>query len=248
MEENNATSTLKTYEMGTLYLIPTTLGGEGFPNVIPQGVQDIAISLRHFAVEEVKTARRYLRKLDRTFPIDDSEFFEVKKNTPSFELTPILKVLQAGNNVGIISEAGCPGIADPGADLVALAHKNNIRVKPLTGPSSILLALIGSGLNGQNFIFHGYLPKDKKERVRKLKDLEMEARKSKQTQIFMDTPFRSNHVVDDMVNELLDDTLLCIASQLTLEDEDIRTMTIKKWRESAYDLSKRPAIFIIGKI
>jgi 16S rRNA (cytidine1402-2'-O)-methyltransferase len=248
MEDEQITSGLKTYQMGTLFLIPTTLGGEGFPAVIPQAVQEIAIGLRHFAVEEVKTARRYLRKLDRTFPIDDSEFFEVKKNTPAYELTQIIKVLQEGHDVGIISEAGCPGIADPGADLVAMAHKNNIHVKPLTGPSSILLALIGSGMNGQSFIFHGYLPKDKKDRVRKLKDMEMETRKSKQTQIFMDTPFRSNHVMDDMVNELLEDTLVCVASQLTLEDEDIRTMTVKKWKEKAYDLSKRPAIFIIGKV
>ena len=157
---------------GKLFLIPNTLGGESTEDIIPQKVAEIASELRVFAVEDVKSARRLLRKIDRTFPIDDSEFFILNKSTNASELYHLIKAMKEGKSVGIISEAGCAGIADPGGVLVALAHENNIQVCPTVGPSSILLTLIGSGFNGQQFSFHGYLPKDKKERIRKLKDLE----------------------------------------------------------------------------
>jgi 16S rRNA (cytidine1402-2'-O)-methyltransferase len=233
---------------GKLYLVPNTLGGETLGDIIPQEVINSTIGIRFFAVEEVKSARRLLRKMDRTFPIDDSTFIVLNKNTSVSDLRPLLQALKSGNDVGIISEAGCAGIADPGAILVAAAHEIGVQVCPMVGPSSILLTLIGSGFNGQQFCFHGYLPKDKKERVRKLMELEQRVRRTGETQIFMDTPFRNMHVLDDLLNELKDDTLLCIASNLTLMDESIKTMSISDWRENAYDLGKRPTMFAIGKL
>lgn len=232
---------------GKLYLIPNTLGGETTQNIIPAEVAEIAAGLRFFAVEDVKSARRLLRKIDRTFPIDDSTFIVLNKNSTPHDIYPALKALENGQDVGIISEAGCAGIADPGSILVAGAHQKGIQVCPTVGPSSILLTLIGSGFNGQQFAFHGYLPKDKKERVRKLKDLEQRAKRTSETQLFMDTPFRNMHVLDDLLNDLADDTLLCIASNLTLPEENIKTMSIKDWRENAYDIGKIPTMFAIGK-
>ena len=232
---------------GKLYLIPNTLGGESTTDIIPKDVSIIATGLSHFAVEDLKSARRLLRKMDREFPIDESTFFELKKNTPVQDLQLIVKALMDGHDVGIISEAGCPGIADPGAELVSMAHGKEIEVCPLVGPSSILLALIGSGFSGQTFTFHGYLPKERKDRIRKLKDFEADSRRSGFTHIFMDTPFRNMNVLDDLLNELADSTALCIASNITLHDQRIQTMSVKEWREKAYDLTKIPAMFLIGK-
>jgi len=184
--------------------------------------------------------------MDRTFPIDDSQFFIINKHTKESELMKILLILIKGENIGIISEAGCPGVADPGAELVALAHTQNIKIIPLVGPSSILLALMASGFSGQEFSFHGYLPRERKERIKKLKDFEMDTKRSGKTHIFMDTPFRNMHVLEDMLNDLGDNTLLCIASNVTLLTEQIKTMTVKDWREKAYDIGQIPAIFLIG--
>ncbi len=231
---------------GKLYLLPTTLGGESVNDIIPEEVQKITKEMRIFAVEDLKSARRYLRKLDRTFPIDDSKFYIVNKSTKQEELFPIISKLKQGENVGILSEAGCPGIADPGASLVALAHENGIHIQPLVGPSSILLALISSGFNGQNFTFHGYLPKERKDRIYKLKTIEGDARKSGSTHIFMDTPFRNMNVLDDVLNELTDVTEVCIALNLTLYNQRVQTMAVKDWRENAFDLAKMPCIFLIG--
>ena len=233
---------------GTLFLIPNTLGSEQVDNIIPPAVAETAIQLRHFAVEEIKSARRFLRKIDRQFPIDDSEFIIMNKRTAAPELMGLIRTLKAGEDVGVMSEAGCPGIADPGNVLVALAHENGIRVCPMVGPTSILLTLLGSGFNGQEFAFHGYLPKVQKERVRKMKDLEARVRRTGETQLFMDTPFRNMHVLDDMLNSLSDDVQICIASNLTMPDESIKTMTVKNWRENAYDLGKIPTLFLIGKM
>lgn len=230
-----------------LYLIPNTLGGESVDDIIPKEVQTIATSIRNFAVEDIKSARRLLRKMDREFPIDECQFFILNKKTKPEDLFPMIKVLQTGEHVGIISEAGCPGIADPGASFVSLAHNKGYAVQPLVGPSSILLALIASGFSGQEFSFHGYLPKDRKDRIRTLKDYEGDARRTGYSHIFMDTPFRNMNVLDDLLNELADNTELCIASNITLPDTSIRSMSVKDWRENAYDLSKKPTIFIIGK-
>lgn len=235
-------------QLGNLYLIPNTLGGESVSDILPADVQKIATSLRYFAVEEIKSARRLLRKMDRTFPIDDSQFFIINKHMKESELMKILLILIKGENIGIISEAGCPGVADPGAELVALAHTQNIKIVPLVGPSSILLALMASGFSGQEFSFHGYLPRERKERIKKLKDFEMDTKRSGKTHIFMDTPFRNMHVLEDMLNDLGDSCQLCIASNVTLLSEQIRTMSVKDWREKAYDIGKIPTIFLIGTV
>lgn len=232
---------------GKLYMIPTTLGGEQVNDVIPQTVQQLIAGLRYFIVEDIKSARRYLRRVDRNFPIDDSVFFELNKRTDEKSIISFLKPAKDGHNIGVISEAGCPGVADPGAEVVELAHEIGIRVAPLVGPSSILLALMGSGFSGQEFTFHGYLPKERKERIKLLKDFEANTRRTGYTHIFMDTPFRNMNVLDDLLNELADTTKLCIASNITLPDESVWTMTVAQWREKAYDLSKKPTMFLIGK-
>lgn len=232
---------------GRLYMLPTTMGSESWEHVIPAEVAEIAKKTRYFAVENIKTARRFLRRLDRSFPINDSTFFILNKKTPPTELPEMLVPIRNGHDVAIISEAGCPGIADPGSDLVALAHQKGVWVSPLTGPSSILLGLIGSGFNGQSFSFNGYIPKERKQRVRTFKDFERMANTQGQTQIFMETPYRNNNLLEDILNECLDQTFLCIACDLTLPTERIQTMTVAEWRENAFDLNKRPTMFLIGK-
>ncbi len=233
---------------GSIYMIPTTLGGETTNDIIPNDVKQQTIELRHFIVENIKSARRYLRKIDRSFPIDDSTFYIVNKKTQLPEIRTFLKDALEGNSMGVISEAGCPGVADPGAAVINLAHEYGLRVRPLVGPSSILLTLMGSGFSGQEFTFHGYLAKDRKDRIRQLKDFEADSYRSGFTHLFMDTPFRNMNVLEDLLNELSDTTQLCIASNLTLPSEDIRTMSVSDWREKAYDLAKKPTMFAIGKL
>ncbi len=231
---------------GKIYMIPNTLGGESTKDIIPQEVADKGISLRAFAVEDLKSARRLLRKIDREFPIDKCEFYLLNKRTPIEDLHKMLKVISRGDDLGVISEAGCPGVADPGAELVALAQQRDIEIIPLVGPTSIILALMASGFSGQTFTFHGYLPKERKDRIRKLKDFEGDARRSGYTHIFMDTPFRNMNVLDDLMKELADTTMLCIASNITLQYETIKTMSIKEWKTKEFDLSKSPTMFLIG--
>ena len=231
---------------GTLYILPNTLGGESISDIIPNDVVEQAISLRHFVVENIKSARRVLRKMDREFPIDESMFIEMNKRSTERDTMKSLQWLIAGNNVGVISDAGCACVADPGAEIVSLAHSQKIAVIPFVGPSSILLALMGSGFSGQNFSFHGYLPKERKERIRTLKTYEFDSRKKGYSQIFMDTPYRNMNVLEDLLNELADHTQLCIASNITLHNQRIRTMSVEDWRENAYDLSKSPCVFLIG--
>lgn len=231
---------------GNLYMIPNTLGGETTSDIIPEDVKQIATSLRTFIVEDIKSARRFLRKMDREFPIDDSQFLVLNKKTDRGELLSLLQPVMKGEDAGVISEAGCPGVADPGAEVVSLAHKKGITVKPLVGPSSILLTIMGSGFSGQEFSFHGYLPKDRKDRIHALKDYEHDTRRSGRTHVFMDTPFRNMNVLDDLLNELSDNTSICIACNLTLPSESIKSMTVREWRENAYDLAKKPTMFAIG--
>ena len=231
---------------GTLYLIPNTLGGESIEDIIPQAVREESTALRHFMVENLKSARRLLRKMDHQFPIDDSLFIEMNKRSTEQDTIKTLQWLIEGKNVGVISDAGCACVADPGADIVSLAHSQKIAVMPLVGPSSILLSLMGSGFSGQKFSFHGYLPKDRKERIQTLKSYEFVARKKGYTQIFMDTPYRNMNVLEDLLNELADHTQLCIASNVTLHNQRVRSMSVLDWRENAYDLSKSPCVFLIG--
>lgn len=228
-------------------MIPTLLGGERATEVIPAEVIDKTIELRHFIVEDLKTARRYLRKLDREFPIDATTFFVLNKKTNASEVIRFLKPAFEGHSIGVMSEAGCPGVADPGATVVSVAHAEGIHVKPLVGPSSILLTLMGSGFSGQDFAFHGYLPKERKDRIRVMRDFEADTRRSGTTHLFMDTPFRNMNVLEDLLNNLSDATQLCIGCNMTLPDERIQTMTVVDWREKAFDLAKKPTLFAIGK-
>jgi len=233
---------------GVLYLIPTTLGDSSVDLVIPKDVQHITRTLRYFVVENIRTARRYLRKIDTNFPIDETVFFELNKHTKLIDLDTFICPLKQGFSMGLISEAGCPAVADPGSELVALAHKYNIDIRPLVGPSSILLALMGSGFSGQEFTFHGYLPKDQKQRIQKIKAFETNARKLGKTHIFMETPFRNNHLKEDLFAYLSDQTMVCIASNLTTSQEFISTMSVAKWRTKTIDLTKKPTLFLIGVV
>jgi 16S rRNA (cytidine1402-2'-O)-methyltransferase len=232
---------------GSVYLIPNTLGGESVLDILPSEVIQKVIQLRYFAVEDLKSARRLLRKMDREFPIDDCKFVILNKRVDEKTLMDLLLSLKRGENIGVISEAGCPGVADPGGELVALAHSQKINVVPFVGPSSFLLALMSSGFSGQHFSFHGYLPKERKDRIRKLKDMEMDTKRNGTTHIFMDTPFRNNHVLEDMLNDLTDSTEICIAAGITTYQQRIQTMTVLDWRTAAFDLSKIPVVFLIGK-
>lgn len=231
--------------MGILYLIPNTLGQNNIDNVLPSYNISVAKNLRHFIVENVRSARRFLKMLDRDIVIDDLSFYELNRHTPPDRIAELLLPIYEGHSMGIISEAGCPAIADPGADVVAIAQRKNIRVVPLVGASSIILSLMASGFNGQSFAFVGYLPIDKKARIQRLKQLESRASSERQTQIFIETPYRNNQLVQDMVATLKPDTLLCIASELTADTESVKTLTIAEWAKQQIDINKRNTIFLI---
>lgn len=231
---------------GTLYLIPTTLGESTYDQVIPSFNNTILQEIDVFIVENIKTARRFIKKTAPDKVIDDLVFYEINKRTNLDMLPTFLKPIDEGKNIGVISDAGCPGVADPGADVVALAHQKNIKVMPLVGPSSILLSLMASGFNGQSFCFNGYLPKEQKDRVRKLKDLEKMAIAQKQTQLFIETPYRNQHVLTDLLANCNPNTKLCVAVDITMASEQIATKTIAEWKNTTIDLNKRPCIFLLG--
>lgn len=231
---------------GTLYLIPTTLGEAAYDKVIPSFNNTILQEIDVFIVENIKTARRFIKKTAPDKVIDDLVFYEINKRTNLDMLPTFLKPIDEGKNIGVISDAGCPGVADPGADVVALAHQNNIKVVPLVGPSSILLSLMASGFNGQSFCFNGYLPKEQKDRVRKLKDLERMAIAQKQTQLFIETPYRNHHVMGDLLANCNPNTKLCVAVDITMASEQIVTKTIVEWKSTKIDLNKRPCVFLLG--
>ncbi len=232
-------------EKGKIYMIPTTLGDSIIDSVIPKDVQQIIIGTKYFIVENIKTTRRFLKKVERGIDIDELQFFVLNKHTSSVELESFLNPALEGNNMGVISEAGCPGIADPGSDIVSIAHSKNIKVVPLIGPSSILLALIASGMNGQNFCFNGYLPKERNLRIKKIKELERQAIIGI-TQIFMETPFRNNNLMEDLLKQCSPNTTLCLAADISLENEFIQSKKIIDWKKHAPDLNKRPCMFLIG--
>ena len=235
--------------MGILYLIPNTLGQSNIDNVLPSYNISVAKNLRHFIVENVRSARRFLKMLatdDDVFcVIGDLSFYELNRHTPPDRIAELLLPIYEGHSMGIISEAGCPAIADPGADVVAIAQRKNIRVVPLVGASSIILSLMASGFNGQSFAFVGYLPIDKKARIQRLKQLESRASSERQTQIFIETPYRNNQLVQDMVATLKPNTLLCIASELTTDTESVKTLPIAEWAKQQIDINKRNTIFLI---
>ncbi len=231
---------------GRLFLIPVTLGSSDYGYVIPEKVLTIIRSLRVFIVEDVRSARRFLRMIDPQFPIDDSIFNILNKHTSAEDIGKMLTYSRDGSDTGLMSEAGVPVVADPGANIVLKAHESGIRVIPLCGPSSIILALMSSGLNGQNFAFNGYLPIKKADRVREIKRLETLVRKG-QSQIFMETPYRNMKLLEDIISTLSHEILLCIAANISHQDEYIMTKPVSEWKkEGLPDINKKPAIFIIG--
>jgi 16S rRNA (cytidine1402-2'-O)-methyltransferase len=231
---------------GKLYLIPTTLGDfKTIFKTIPQYNLEVIHSLSIFIVENVRTARRFLSKTKHPVPIDEMTFFEMGKHTPQEKMISYFEALTKGNDVGLLSEAGTPCVADPGAIIAGMAHKKEIDVIPLVGPSSIILALMASGFNGQNFAFHGYLPVNKNELVNKLKELEHQIMKSNQTQIFIETPFRNNQLLEMIKKNCKPGTRLCIAYNLTLPDERIISSSIQEWKKKLLDLNKKPAVFLL---
>lgn len=232
--------------MATLYLIPVTLGETPLEQVLPSYNKEVILSVKHFIVEEVRTARRFLKQVDRSINIDDLTFYPMGKHADASLFSKYLDVLRKGENMGIISEAGCPAVADPGADVVAIAQREGLHVVPLVGPSSILLAVMGSGFNGQSFAFHGYLPINPGERSKRLKQLEVRSASEHQTQLFIETPYRNHKMIADILSTCSPRTRLCIASGLTTEQEYLRSQTIKEWKQmSLPDLKKIPTIFAI---
>lgn len=231
-----------------LYLIPVTLGDTPHENVLPSNNAQVVRGIRHFVVEEIRTARRFLRRMDREFPIDECTFLEMGKHADPSRFAEYLAPISKGHSVGVISEAGCPAVADPGADVVSIAQKRGIRVVPLVGPSSMILAVMASGLGGQSFAFNGYLPVQDGDRAKRLKQLESRAWAEGQTQLFIETPYRNRKMFDTMCATLRPDTRMCIAAGITTSDEWIRTQTIRDWKRTGMpDLGKVPAIFLIGR-
>ncbi|GIM57044.1 S-adenosylmethionine-dependent methyltransferase [Capnocytophaga canimorsus] len=232
-------------EFGKLYLIPNLLGESTVDAVLPPQVASVVSSLTHFIVENEKSARKFIKQITPEKSQQSLNFYVINKHTQATEIPSFLYPCFLGFSVGVISEAGCPGIADPGSEVVSLAHQKNICVVPLVGPSSILLAMMASGLNGQSFAFNGYLPIDREQRKKTLKSLERKAREG-QTQIFIETPYRNDKMLADLLQTLQANTLLCIASDITLPTETIKTQTISQWKKVKVDFQKRPTIFIIG--
>ncbi|BCI62580.1 SAM-dependent methyltransferase [Coprobacter secundus] len=234
-------------QMASLFLIPVTLGDTPIDKVLPQYNKEIISTLNYFIVENVRTARRFLKKSNPDIDIDSLTFFVLNQHTHFEEISNFLLPLSQGNSVGIISEAGCPAIADPGADVVAIAQRKGYKVIPLVGPSSILLSLMASGFNGQSFAFHGYLPIEAVERSKTLKILEHRIYNEHQTQIFIETPYRNQKMLEDLIRTCRPQIRLCVAANITCEDEYIRTLTLKEWKDQHPDLHRKPCIFLLYK-
>lgn len=230
-----------------LYLLPVTLGDTPVDKVLPAYNREVIRGIKHFIVEDVRSARRFLKKIDAEINIDELTFYPLNKHTSAEEVSGYLKPLEEGAPMGVISEAGCPAVADPGADVVAIAQRKNLRVVPLVGPSSILLSVMGSGFNGQSFAFHGYLPIEPGERTKRLKELESRIYTESQTQLFIETPYRNNKMAEEILRTCRPQTKLCIAANLTCDGEYIRTKSVKEWKGKLPDLNKIPCIFLLYK-
>jgi len=230
---------------GTLFLIPTTLGASPLAAVVPPEVRQRVGLLEHFVAENPKTARAFLKQIGTAKPLQELHIDSLNEHTPEQAIAALAAPLLAGHDLGVMSEAGCPGIADPGAKLVLYAHRHAIRVVPLVGPSSILLALMASGLNGQRFVFHGYLPVAEIERERTLRELEKQSRRMQQTQIFIETPYRNQKLMQSILDTCAGNTLLCVAADITLPGEAIRTMSVVEWKKHPPQLDRRPALFLL---
>lgn len=230
---------------GKLYLIPSPLGDSKPGDILPQGVLDIACGLRRFVVEDVRTARRFLSAYGLRGHIDELEFHELNEHSGKEEVNALAALFEDGTDVGLMSEAGLPAVADPGAELVALCHRRGIQVVPLVGPSSLMLALMASGLNGQSFAFNGYIPVKQEERRSALKDLEKRSRSASQSQIMIETPYRNDSLFADMLATLSPTTRICVAADITLPSQYVRTDSVAGWRKFPISIGKRPCVFII---
>ena len=232
---------------GIIYMVPMNLGEVENSVFLPPYVLETIRSLRYFIAENAKTARHYFISLGMREFLPQITIYEMDKHNKSFDYSVYFDVVKQGNNLGVISEAGCPGVADPGADVARAAHRCGIQVVPLVGPSSILLSLMASGLNGQSFAFNGYLPVKNPERGKTIKKLEERSKELNQTQIFIETPYRNNAFIETLCNILSPNTLLTVACDITLSTEYIKTQTAAEWKKQKYDFDKRPAIFLILK-
>ena len=234
-------------EIGNLYLIPNLLGESEVAQVLPAHVREVVLLCKHFIVENAKNARHFIKQIAPEHPQSELELFVLNKHTPEEDKQSFLSPCLAGLPMGIISDAGCPAIADPGSDVVRLAHRKGIRVVPLVGPSSLLLSLMASGLNGQSFAFNGYLPIDKSDRKEALKRLEKRAKEERQSQLFIETPYRNEALFEEMLQLLSPQTSLCVATNVTLSQESIHTYTIAEWKHKrkGLQLDKQPTIFIL---
>ncbi len=230
-----------------LYLIPVPLGDTPINQVLPAYNREIILGIRHFIVEDIRSARRFLKKCERSINIDDLTFYELNKRTKPEDISGYLKPLREGKPVGVISEAGCPGVADPGADAVAIAQREGLKAVPLVGPSSILMSLMASGFNGQRFAFHGYLPIQSPERENYLKKLEQGVYNDDETQIFIETPYRNDKMLETLIKQCKPNTRLCIACNISCEDETIQTKKISGWKKNKPTIGKRPCIFLLYK-
>ena len=230
---------------GTLYLIPTALGGDDAKTILPESTLSKLSTLTHFLVENPKSARWFLKASGYPHPLQDVRMQTLNEHTPETAFPELLLPLQNGQDCGLLSEAGCPAVADPGAMLVRCAHGRGIRVTPLVGPSAILLALMASGLNGQRFAFHGYLPVEREKRRKKLRELESESQRADRTQIFIETPYRNENAFRAIVDACGEDTLVCLATDLTLASESVRTQSVGAWRKAPPDLNRRPTVFLL---
>ncbi len=230
-----------------LYLIPVPLGDTPIDQVLPAYNREVIGSIRYFVVENVRSARRFLKKSNPDICIDDLTFYELNQHTAEAEVSGFLAPLRRGEPMGVISEAGCPAVADPGAAVVEIAQCEHLPVVPLVGPSSILMSLMASGFNGQSFAFQGYLPIEAGERTKKIKQLEQRIYSEDQTQIFIETPYRNHKIIEDLVRTCRPHTRLCVAANISCPDENIRTLSLKEWAKADYNLQKTPAIFLLYK-
>jgi 16S rRNA (cytidine1402-2'-O)-methyltransferase len=229
---------------GSLYLIPTTIGETPISQVMPASIEPVVNSIRHYIVENERTARRQLLKMGIKIPIDDLTFYVLDEHTDKNNIRSYLNPCET-ENVGLLSEAGVPAVADPGSDIVAIAHEKGIRVIPQVGPSSILLALMASGMNGQSFVFHGYLPVKPDERLKKIKEIEQASARLRQTQIFIEAPYRNNQLLNDLLTTCNGQTRICVACNITQEDEFIKTLPVSLWKSHKPELHKKPTIFLL---
>jgi len=232
---------------GTLYLFPVHLSDSPLEHVLPEYNRQLLLPIRQFIVEDVRTARRFLKASDKSFDIDACTFHPLNKYTSPEQIAHYLNALKEGQNMGLLSEAGCPAIADPGADIVRIAQEKGYKVVPLVGPSSILLALMGSGFNGQRFAFEGYLPVEKEDRQKAIRRLETRSYGEDMTQIFIETPYRNEKMLEDLITTLRPQTRICVAFDLTGSEESILTKTAANWKKKPVELSKKPCIFLIYK-